>query len=170
MKKLAIAILAHPIWTGVGVIIATILGICAIPDKVDHGSRSTELHDAPLAQNSEELLQKYIERTIAKMDSSDETSNKNKFLNDKVVGTIWNYSWDTGYVEFGFHPSGSLTLVDAWEGSTWRVISSTEIVLQWKANGRLALLTFDTNLDSFRSSGWDGLEAIGMPTGRRINK
>ena len=42
MKKLAITILAHPIWTGVGVIIATILGIYAIPERVDPSSRSTE--------------------------------------------------------------------------------------------------------------------------------
>ncbi|MDF1814397.1 MAG: hypothetical protein P1V20_19485 [Verrucomicrobiales bacterium] len=98
---------------------------------------------------------------------TDSAVSASQSLFEKVSGTVWIYDYGKGKMEFGFSPDGNITLVDEWDGTTWRVISPNEIVLHSKGD-RLALLSFNKDLTTFKSKGWSGKPSTGKATGKTL--
>jgi hypothetical protein len=89
-------------------------------------------------------------------------------LHDTLSGTVWTYDWRTGSIDFGFGADGLLCLNPDWDGCSWRAVSQTTAAMIWRTTGQQALLTFSPDLQRFRTTGWNGQEAEGYPSGRRL--
>jgi hypothetical protein len=88
-------------------------------------------------------------------------------LRDSLTGTVWVYHWQDKDVDFAFGKSGDLQLLETWKDTRWRVISPTEVIFD-APNGNHMLLRFDGKIQEFKTNDWDGQEATGRRTEKKV--
>lgn len=93
-----------------------------------------------------------------------EIQGMNKLYN-KIVGTTWIHHYKNGKFPFTFGRNGVIENNKMWQGTPWRVVSSSEVVLGKKDGRGKMIFTFDKNIESFVSLDWDG-----TPTSGKVSK
>ena len=93
-----------------------------------------------------------------------EIQGMNKLYN-KIVGTTWIHHYKNGKFPFTFGRNGVIENNKTWQGTPWRVVSSSEVVLGKKDGRGKMIFTFDKNIESFVSLDWDGTPTSGKVSG-----
>jgi len=84
----------------------------------------------------------------------------NKLYN-KIVGTTWIHHYKNGKFPFTFGTNGVIENHKTWQGTPWRVVSSSEVILGKKDGRGKMVFTFDKNIENFVNLDWDGTPATG---------
>ena len=98
-----------------------------------------------------------------KPDEIEEMNN----LYDKIAGTTWIHHYKSGKFPFTFGTNGVIENHKTWEGTPWRVVSSSEVILGRKDGRGKMIFTFDKKVESFENLDWDGTPTSGKISQKR---
>ena len=88
-------------------------------------------------------------------------------LYDKIAGTTWIHHYKSGKFPFTFGTNGVIENHKTWEGTPWRVVSSSEVILGRKDGRGKMIFTFDKKVESFENLDWDGTPTSGKISQKR---
>ena len=82
-------------------------------------------------------------------------------LYSKIAGSTWIHHYKGGKFPFTFGTNGVIENHRTWQGTPWRVVSSSEVILGKKDGRGKMIFTFDKKVEKFENLDWDGTPTSG---------